>query len=209
MTELHETILQRTQALINNRVERCQADISRIEKRADQSDAELRSLKELQSATRSATEQKVVDLQKEVFAAVQKNSAEIQYLKVENNAGHKIEEGQLTSLKSTEDKLCADLKAVKEGIDSIKNSVNSVNGHAAHAAHVRLPWPGAASGVMTPPSPTVSFWSTRSQPCSPVSGLRTTGPLLRPSTCGWEWKFEVSNFSREVPRQGKTWKKTC
>lgn len=179
MTELHETILQRTQALINSRTERCQADISRIEKRADQSDAELRSLKELQSATRCATEQKVVDLQKEVFAAVQKNSSEIQYLKVEQNAGHKIEEGQFTSLKSTEDKLCADLKAVKEGIDSIKNSVNSVNGHAA-----RLPWPGAmASGVMTPPSPTVSFWPTRSQPCSPVSGLRTTGPLLRPSTC--------------------------
>eukprot|EP00434_Breviolum_minutum_P034156 symbB.v1.2.030221.t1/scaffold3380.1/size79486/7 len=177
MAELHDTVMQRTQTLLGNRIEKCQADVLRIEKKGEQTDDQLRSLKELQASTQAANERKLLDLQKEVVTAVQKNAAGIQKLKAEQDASQSVSaEGHLNSFKSTEDKLCADLKAVKEGIDSIKNSVN---GHAT----ATLPWnpiQGPCSGMMTPPSPT-PFWPTKSQPCSPISRVRTTGPLLRPS----------------------------
>lgn len=65
-----------------------------------------------------------------------------------------------------EDKLISDLKAVKEGIDSIKQSVNGKG--------TQSPPPE----VMTPPQPMV--WSSVvSRPCSPPR----SGPLLRPSAC--------------------------
>jgi len=177
MAELHDTVMQRTQTLLGNRIEKCQADVLRIEKKGEQTDDQLRSLKELQASTQAANERKLLDLQKEVVTAVQKNTAGIQKLKAEQDASQSVSaEGHLNSFKITEDKLCADLKAVKEGIDSIKNSVN---GHAT----ATLPWnpiQGPCSGMMTPPSPT-PFWPTKSQPCSPISRVRTTGPLLRPS----------------------------
>ncbi len=190
MAELHDTVMQRTQTLLGNRIEKCQADISRNEKKTEQTDDQLRSLKELQTSTQAANERKLLDLQKEVVTAVQKNTAGIQKLKAEQDASQKSvsAEGHLNSFKSTEDKLCADLKAVKEGIDSIKNSVN---GHAT----ATLPWnpiQGPCSGMMTPPSPT-PFWPTKSQPCSPISRVRTTGPLLRPSMSSLEQSLVPKN----------------
>ena len=160
LAELHETILQRTQTLINNRVERCQADITRMEKKAEHTDAELRSLKELHTNS-----------QTEVLSAIQKNAADIQQVKSgKSGSGEKESTEKKSGLNGefnrSTDQLYADLKAVREGIDSIKNSVGV--GH---------PW------MMPPASP---VWQSR--PCSPVR----TGPLLRP--CNWALN-EGSMFS--------------
>ena len=115
---------------------------------------------ELQISAQGAAEKAYLDLEKRVSQV----ALELRRFRMEEQVK---EEGPFTTLKSVEDKLSADLQAVKQGIDSIKNSVNGHGYPSWSPMHQAAPVP---------------MWPTKSQPCSPVSEQRS-GPLIRPSMC--------------------------
>lgn len=161
--ESQEEALEKLQSTLLSRIERSQTETFRRteknEQRAEQIEATLRSFQEVQASAQSAAGKRMLDLEKRLTSI----AVDLRSFKIEE---HGKEEGPST-LKSVENKLSADLQAVKQGIDSIRNSVNAVNGHGQS-------W----SPMGSPPVP---LWPTKSQPCSPISEPRTAaGPLLRP-----------------------------